>query len=193
MNNLIAAVLALGGVIIPAVGANVTGAPPGGSTKWATLSTSGSDHHQAAGTSEDLNQLALLYHRQLNQDVDKQATRRFHDVNLVYLDLYAIPANTDLYTSLLSIQIYDVIYAIRLMCVYLFLGLWPDEGFKRARMPAAGSSGWTQLPFAIKRRVRTGCSASIHRCELSMDIELGLPINLACMDPDAIFRQWFPW
>jgi hypothetical protein len=52
MNNLIAAVQALGGVIIPAVGANVTGAPPGGSTKWATLSISGSDHHHAAGTSE---------------------------------------------------------------------------------------------------------------------------------------------
>jgi hypothetical protein len=48
-----------------------------------------------------------------------------------------------------------------------------------------------QLAFTTKRRI--GCSASIHRCELSMDMELGLPINLACMDPTAIFRQWFPW
>jgi hypothetical protein len=119
----------------------VTGVLPVGCVPAQPLISGGSP---VAVVSEDLNQLALLYHRQLNQDVDKQATRRFHDVNLVYLDLYAILANIDLYTSLLSIQIFDVIYAIRLMCVYLFLG-WPDEGFKRARVPAAGSSGWSQV------------------------------------------------
>lgn len=39
-----------------------------------------------------------------------------------------------------------------------------------------------QLAFATKHRARIGYCASIHRCELSMDMELGLSINLACMN-----------
>ncbi|CAN6288526.1 unnamed protein product [Urochloa humidicola] len=41
---------------------------------------------------EDLNQLALLYNRELSREVDK-LSRRFRDVNLVYIDLYAILAD----------------------------------------------------------------------------------------------------
>ncbi|CAN6311569.1 unnamed protein product [Urochloa humidicola] len=66
----------------------VTGVPPVGCAPAQRL-IGGGLRRQCA---QDLNQLALLYNRELSREVDKLA-RRFRDVNLVYIDLYAILAD----------------------------------------------------------------------------------------------------
>ncbi|KAK8445252.1 hypothetical protein SEVIR_9G293200v4 [Setaria viridis] len=68
----------------------VTGVPPVGCVPAQRLIGGGLLRRRQCA--EGLNQLAMLYNRELNQEIDKLA-RRFRDVNFVYIDLYAILAD----------------------------------------------------------------------------------------------------